>query len=53
MFVSLEDFEDWQEEQMIREFENEFTHRLDFLQWEDELLTSCSSLLPGASWPSG
>jgi hypothetical protein len=39
MFVCLQDFEDWQEEQTILEFENEFTHYLDFRAWEAELLT--------------
>jgi hypothetical protein len=36
VFVCREDFEDWQEEQTIREFENEFTHQLDFDAWEEE-----------------
>jgi hypothetical protein len=39
MFVTWEDFEDWQEEETMRELENEFTHYLDFHAWEEELLT--------------
>ncbi len=39
MFVTWEDFEDWQEEETILEFINEFTHHLDFDAWEEELLT--------------
>lgn len=31
MFVTWEDFEDWQEEEVLRALENEFTHNLDFV----------------------
>jgi hypothetical protein len=36
MFVTWEDFEDWQEEQTLRELENEFTHNVDFAAWRRE-----------------
>ena len=38
MFVTWEDFEDWQEEEIVRELENEFTHNLDFVAWGRELV---------------
>ena len=31
MFVTWEDFEDWQEEEILRELENEFPDDLDFV----------------------
>ena len=37
MFVSGDDFEDWCEGQTILEFENEFTHVLDFRAWEEAI----------------
>jgi hypothetical protein len=51
MFVCLEDFEDWQEEQTILDFENEFTRSLDFDAWEEELLSPirAGQAMP---WPS-
>ena len=36
MFVTWEDFEDWEEEQIVRELENEFADDLDFLAREKE-----------------
>jgi hypothetical protein len=38
MFVTWEDFEDWREEQTLRELENEFTHNLDFVTWGREFV---------------
>ena len=49
MFVCREDFEDWQEEQTILEFENEFTHTLDLEAWEEELLSPQVNTHWGAS----
>ena len=37
MFVCQADFDDWQEEQTILEFENEFGHGLDFDRWDEQL----------------
>ena len=49
MLVGQDDFEDWQEEQTVREFENAFTHSLDFQAWEEELLTpDLANILAGA-----
>jgi hypothetical protein len=49
MFVCWEDFQDWHEEQTILEFENEFTHTLDFEGWEEELLSPQVNTHWGAS----
>jgi hypothetical protein len=45
MFVCWEDYEDWCEEQTLLEFENEFTHVLDFEAWEAEVVTAAGKPL--------
>jgi hypothetical protein len=48
MFVCREDFADWEEEQAILEFENQFTHHLDFESGEAARHTPSPLPLPPA-----